>query len=146
VAAQQRQEIEARIIRPAALVDWENIELPGLVGRRLFGAWHWAWAVRACPSPSARSGGRAPSCVVRRTVRSGAPGGQPSRPDHPHPRPVADAVPRPRLRGSILWVPISLLAAAFGAVRFVVGLGRRERNTAAGRVVRFCGHVASTPL
>jgi hypothetical protein len=30
-------------------------------------------------------------------------------------------------RGSMLWVPISLLAAAVSTMRFVVGLGRRER-------------------
>src|SRR5438034_384835 len=32
--------IETRVIRPAALVDWTNPEMPGLVGRRLFGSWH----------------------------------------------------------------------------------------------------------
>src|SRR2546425_4073013 len=31
---------ETRVIRPAALVDWTNPEMPGLVGRRLFGSWH----------------------------------------------------------------------------------------------------------
>jgi predicted dehydrogenase/nucleoside-diphosphate-sugar epimerase len=32
--------IKARIIRPAALVDRDNVEFPGLLGRRLFGRWH----------------------------------------------------------------------------------------------------------
>jgi len=35
-----RGEIEARIVRPAALIDWSHIELPGLIGRRLFNRWH----------------------------------------------------------------------------------------------------------
>jgi len=39
-AAHARREIQARIIRPAALIDWEHIELPGLLGRRLFGHWY----------------------------------------------------------------------------------------------------------
>src|SRR5260370_24186533 len=38
-AAQARQEIEVRTIRPAALIDWEHLELPGLLGARLFGGW-----------------------------------------------------------------------------------------------------------
>lgn len=40
VAAHQRGEISARIVRPAALFDGNDIELPGLVGKRLFGDWH----------------------------------------------------------------------------------------------------------
>src|SRR6266513_4114120 len=39
-AAHARHEIVARIVRPAALFDWEDIEVPGLVGKRLFGHWH----------------------------------------------------------------------------------------------------------
>ncbi len=32
--------ISTRIIRPGALVDWNEAALPGLMGRRLFGRWH----------------------------------------------------------------------------------------------------------
>ena len=32
--------IEVRVVRPAALLDRRDPELPGLAGRRLFGAWH----------------------------------------------------------------------------------------------------------
>jgi nucleoside-diphosphate-sugar epimerase len=32
--------IEVRIIRPGALVDWNEPELPGVMGRQLFGPWH----------------------------------------------------------------------------------------------------------
>lgn len=32
--------ISTRIIRPGALVDWSEPELPGLMGRHLFGRWH----------------------------------------------------------------------------------------------------------
>jgi predicted dehydrogenase/nucleoside-diphosphate-sugar epimerase len=39
-AAHAAGTVDARIVRPAALIDFEHIELPGLVGRRLFGRWH----------------------------------------------------------------------------------------------------------
>src|SRR6185437_13732173 len=39
-AEASRLGIETRVLRPAALVDWTNPDMPGLVGRRLFGAWH----------------------------------------------------------------------------------------------------------
>jgi len=32
--------VTTRIIRPAALLDWDNIEFPGLLGRRLYGRWY----------------------------------------------------------------------------------------------------------
>jgi predicted dehydrogenase/nucleoside-diphosphate-sugar epimerase len=32
--------IATRIVRPGALIDWTDPELPGLMGRRLFGRWH----------------------------------------------------------------------------------------------------------
>src|SRR3989442_5564844 len=35
-----RLNIATCIIRPAALVDWDDPEVPGLLGRRLFGRWH----------------------------------------------------------------------------------------------------------
>lgn len=39
-AAHGRGEITARIVRPAALFDGQDIEVPGLVGKRLFANWH----------------------------------------------------------------------------------------------------------
>jgi nucleoside-diphosphate-sugar epimerase len=32
--------ISTRIVRPGALIDWTDPELPGLMGRHLFGRWH----------------------------------------------------------------------------------------------------------
>jgi predicted dehydrogenase/nucleoside-diphosphate-sugar epimerase len=34
--------ISVRIIRPGALIDWSEPELPGVMGRQLFGPWHLA--------------------------------------------------------------------------------------------------------
>ena len=129
VAAQQRQEIEARIIRPAALVDWENIELPGLVGRRLFGAWHLGLGRPGLPIAVCEVG-RAGAAVAWCAEQFAAAPPVANLLD-PTIRTRGQLLTRFRdhgWRGSILWVPISLLAAAFGAVRFVVGLGRRERT------------------
>jgi predicted dehydrogenase/nucleoside-diphosphate-sugar epimerase len=39
VAAASR-DIQVRIVRPAALIDWADTDLPGLLGRRLFGRWY----------------------------------------------------------------------------------------------------------
>jgi len=129
VAAQQRQEIEARIIRPAALIDWENIELPGLVGRRLFGAWHLGLGRPGLPIAVCEVG-RAGAAVAWCAEQFAAAPPVANLLD-PTIRTRGQLLTRFRdhgWRGSMLWVPISLLAAAFGAVRFVMGLGRRERT------------------
>jgi len=129
VAARQRQEIEARIVRPAALVDWENIELPGLVGRRLFGAWHLGLGRPGLPIAVCEVG-RAGAAVAWCAEQFAAAPPVANLLD-PTIRTRGQLLTRFRdhgWRGSMLWVPISLLAAAFGAVRFVVGLGRRERT------------------
>src|SRR5260370_25010180 len=39
VAAAGR-DLQVRIVRPAALIDWSATDLPGLLGRRLFGRWY----------------------------------------------------------------------------------------------------------
>ena len=129
VAAQQRQEIEARIIRPAALVDWDNIELPGLVGRRLFGAWHLGLGRPGLPI-AVCDVGRASAAVAWCADQFAAAPPVANLLD-PTIRTRGQLLTRFRehgWRGSMVWVPISLLAAAFGAVRFVLGLGRRERT------------------
>jgi predicted dehydrogenase/nucleoside-diphosphate-sugar epimerase len=41
--------ISTRIIRPAALIDWKDPALPGLMGRRLFGRWHLGLGVPRLP-------------------------------------------------------------------------------------------------
>jgi predicted dehydrogenase/nucleoside-diphosphate-sugar epimerase len=41
--------ISTRIIRPGALIDWREPELPGLMGRPLFGPWHLGFGRPALP-------------------------------------------------------------------------------------------------
>lgn len=128
-AAQARQEIEARIIRPAALVDWQQIELPGLLGRHLFGHWHLGFGRPGLP------------LAVCEVERAGAAVAWCA--DH-----FADAPPIVNLldpairtrgqllrqfrergwRGHVLWVPIGLLAGAVMITRVVAALAGRERG------------------
>lgn len=41
--------IATRVIRPGALIDWDEPELPGLMGRHLFGRWHLGLGRPALP-------------------------------------------------------------------------------------------------
>ncbi|HEV8304138.1 MAG TPA: Gfo/Idh/MocA family oxidoreductase [Gemmatimonadales bacterium] len=127
-AAQARGEIQARIIRPGALIDWGRIELPGLLGRRLFGRWQLGLGRPGLPI-AVCDVGRAAAAVAWYA-------------DH-----FADAPPVVNLfdpairtrgqllrrfrrhgwRGRVLWVPISVLSAAVIVVRAIAALARRER-------------------
>jgi predicted dehydrogenase/nucleoside-diphosphate-sugar epimerase len=127
-AAQQQQQIQARIIRPAALVDWEQIEVPGLLGRRLFGSWHLGLGRPGLPFAVCEVGQAAAAVAWCADHFAGAP-------------PIVnllDPAIRTRgqllrrfrehgWRGSMLWVPISVLAVAVSTMRFLVALARRER-------------------
>jgi nucleoside-diphosphate-sugar epimerase len=127
-AAQGQGEIEARIIRPAALIDWEYIELPGLLGRRLFGRWQLGLGRPGLPI-AACDVGRAAAAVAWCA-------------DHFSEAPAIVNLIDPAIctrgqllsrfrehgwRGHVLWVPISLLAGAVMAARRVAALARRER-------------------
>jgi len=100
-----------------------EIELPGSRRRRLFGALAPGPGPSGPAIASARSGGG--RVVAVRRQFAARPGGQPSRPDHPHPRQLLTRFRDHGWRGSIPVGAISLLAAAFGAVRFVVGSAPR---------------------
>jgi nucleoside-diphosphate-sugar epimerase len=127
-AAQARGELQARIIRPAALIDWDQVELPGLLGRRLFGRWHLGLGRPGLPFAVCdvqRAGAAVAWCA-----------------DHfAEAPPIVNLMdPTIRTRGQLLsrfrehgwrgrmvWTPISLLAGAVMAARFAVALARRER-------------------
>jgi nucleoside-diphosphate-sugar epimerase len=124
-AAHARQEIDARIIRPAALIDWEHIELPGLVGRHLLGRWHLGLGRPGLPFAVCEVG-RAGAVVAWCA-------------DHFDAAPALVNLIDPAIRtrgellalfrahgwrGRVLWVPISLLAAAVTVLTRLIGLTR----------------------
>ena len=127
-AAHARQDVVARIVRPAALIDWEDIDVPGLVGRRLFERWHLGFGRPGLPFAVCEVGRAA--AAVAWCARHFA--------DAPHIVNLLDPTIRTRgqllrrfrehgWRGSVLWLPISLLAAAVSVMQFVAALARRER-------------------
>ena len=126
-AAQARGEIQARIIRPGALIDWEQLELPGLLGRRLFGQWQLGLGRPGLPiavCDVGRAGAAVAWCadhfaeappivnLIDPAIRTR---GQLLNLFHEH-----------GWRGRVVWVPISLLAGAAILMRHLVALIRRE--------------------
>jgi predicted dehydrogenase/nucleoside-diphosphate-sugar epimerase len=119
--------IATRIIRPGALIDWDEPELPGLMGRRLFGQWHLGLGgphlpiavcdVKACAQAIAW-------CVTHFDEA----------PPVVHLLDPAVTTRRAliaRLRvdgwnGRMLWVPISLLAAGLSTARLITSLAARR--------------------
>jgi predicted dehydrogenase/nucleoside-diphosphate-sugar epimerase len=128
-AAVERREIQARIIRPAALIDWRHIELPGLLGRRLFGDWHLGMGRPGLPFAVCdveRAG-----AVVAWCAEHFAAAPQTVNLIDPSVRTRGQLLDRFReygWRGQVIWVPISLLAGAMLLIRVLVGLVRRERG------------------
>jgi predicted dehydrogenase/nucleoside-diphosphate-sugar epimerase len=115
--------IEARVLRPAALVSPDNPDLPGLVGRRLFGRWHLGLGRPGLPFAVCDVGDAATVVAWCAQHFDTAP-------------PVAnlmdDAIStRGRLletfrangwRGRMVWMPISLFALLFTTARLAIGV------------------------
>jgi len=126
-AAHARHELVARIVRPAALFDWEDIEVPGLVGKRLFGHWHLGLGRPGLPFAACEVGMAGAAIAWTAEHFGEAP-------------PVVNLIDptidtRGRLvelfrangwRGRFIWVPIRLLAGAVMALTRALALARRE--------------------
>lgn len=128
VGAQQHGLVEARVIRPGALIDWERIEVPGLLGRRLFGPWHLAWGRPGLPFAV---------CDVRRAGAVVAWCAQDFN-DAPSPinlfepaistrRQLLQLFRQRGFRGRMIWMPISFLAGAVGLARIALAVLRHRR-------------------
>jgi hypothetical protein len=126
--AQTEGHITACIIRPGALIDWQHIEFPGLLGRRLFGRWHLGCGRPGLPFAVCEVGWA--GAVVAWCADHGA--------DAPPIINLFDPAVRTRgqlldlfhehgWRGRVLWVPISLLAGALTVARQCAALARGER-------------------
>jgi predicted dehydrogenase/nucleoside-diphosphate-sugar epimerase len=125
-AAHARQEIVARIVRPAALFDWEDIDVPGLVGKRLFGHWHLGFGRPGLPFAACEVGMAAAALAWIAEHFADAP------PIVNLMDPAIDT--RARLlqrfrergwRGRFVWVPIRLLAGGVLAMSRAIALARR---------------------
>jgi predicted dehydrogenase/nucleoside-diphosphate-sugar epimerase len=128
-AAERRGEIHARIIRPAALIDWKHIEFPGLLGRRLFAGWHLGLGRPGLPFAVCDVSDAASAVAWCADRFLEVP-------------PVINLMdPAIRTRGGliqrfrehgwsgrVLWTPISFLAGALHAARVGMALARRERS------------------
>ena len=119
--------IATRIIRPAALIDFDHVELPGLMGRRLFGSWHLCLGRPEHPMASCEVG--IAGNVIAWCVECFE--------DAPNLLNLIDGTRTTRgqlLRafrghgwhGRVVWVPISLLAAFLSAARTALALARGE--------------------
>jgi nucleoside-diphosphate-sugar epimerase len=152
VAADAREEVEARIVRPAALVDWRRPEVPGLVGRRVFG--RWVLGLGRPGLPVAVCDVRRAGAVVAWCADRFA--------DAPPIVNLVDPAIRTRgqllgsfrdhgWRGAVLWVPISLVAGAATTLgvlaALVLGEGRRPLSVwAILRPRRYDTAVAATVI
>ena len=150
--AQARQEIEARIIRPAALIDWSHVEIPGLVGRRLFGRWHLGFGRPTLPFAICEVG--LAGSVIAWCADHFAEAPPVINLMDPAVRTCAQLLQLFRdrgWRGRMVWVPVSLLAGGIMAARFVAKVARRDggRPLAVWSVLRarrYDPAVASTVL
>ncbi len=126
-AAHERGEIVARIVRPAALIDLEDIDVPGLVGRRLFGRWHLGFGRPGLPFAACDVG------IAAGAIASIA--------QHFAEAPAVVNLMDPAIdtragllrlfrergwRGRFVWVPIRLLAGAVQMLSRVLALARRS--------------------
>jgi predicted dehydrogenase/nucleoside-diphosphate-sugar epimerase len=117
--------IATRIVRPGALIDWREPELPGLMGRSLFGRWHLGLGRRGLPIAVCDVGRCAEAIAWCAAHFEEAP-------------PIVnlfdptiatrgDLLARLRAEGwtgRMLWVPISALALGVTAARTAISLGR----------------------
>lgn len=126
-AAHAQGEISARIVRPAALFDEEDIELPGLVGKRLFGDWHLGFGRPGLPFAACEVGAAGAAIAWIAEHFTEAP-------------PVVNLIdPAIETRAGLLelfrqrgwsgrfvWVPIRLLAGGVTSLSRALALARRS--------------------
>lgn len=117
------RQIEARIIRPGALVDWTNPDPPGLMGRRLFGRWHLGFGRPGLPLPVCEVGRAA--AVVAWTVAEFAdapPVLNLIESDIGTRRSLLRAFARYGWHGRFVWVPLPLFVALAQVARHALAV------------------------
>jgi predicted dehydrogenase/nucleoside-diphosphate-sugar epimerase len=138
-AAHAAGTVEARIVRPGALVDWNHIEMPGLVGRRLFGPWHLALGRPGLPFAVCEVG-RAATIIAwcAESFASAPPVLNLFDPAIVTRGQLRDAFRAHGWQGRMVWVPISFIASGLMTARLVLSLmrGRWPEPLAAWGVLR----------
>jgi len=122
--------IVPRIIRPAALIDLDHPDLPGRMGRRLFGRWHLGHGRPGLPMAICDvsvAGAVIAWCAEcfedAPPVLNLVDGTRATRRD------LLRAFRQRGWPGRVVWVPISLLAALLSAARAVLALARGQWPT-----------------
>ena len=126
--AEKQGGVEARIVRPGALVDWDHPEVPGLLGRRLYGSWHLGLGRPSLPLATVEVGKAAAAIAWCAAHFDDAP---------PIVNLMDDAIgTRGELlalfrahgwHGRMVWLPISLVAGLIMAARSATALVRLRR-------------------
>jgi nucleoside-diphosphate-sugar epimerase len=131
--------IATRIVRPGALIDWSEPELPGLMGRHLFGGWYLGLGRPSLPFPACEVGRCAEAIAWCATHFNQAP-------------PIVNLVDPTlttrgavvaRLReqgwkGRIVWVPISVVSLGLITARTLLSVvhGRLPAKLAVWSILR----------
>jgi predicted dehydrogenase/nucleoside-diphosphate-sugar epimerase len=129
--------IDTRIVRPGALVDWNRPEIPGLVGRRLFGPWHLGLGHPGLPV--AVCDVRKSAAVIAWCAAAFANAPAVVNLIDPRVRTRGELLARFRARGwraRVVWTPIPLIVAAIHVLRALVALPRRPARLAAWAILR----------
>lgn len=144
--------IATRIVRPGALVDAARPEVPGLLGRRVFGRWHLGLGRPSLPIAACDVDRCARAIAWCATHFDDAPPivnlFEPSTAT----RGALAAWMRARgWNGRIVWIPISVIAAGMSAARGALALahGRRPSRLAVWSILRarrFDPHVSAALL
>ncbi len=120
--------IATRIVRPAALVDFDHPDLPGLMGRHLFGRWHLGLGRPALPMATCEVSVAGSVIAWCAECFEDAPallnlidGTRTTRGE------LLRAYREHGWRGRVMWIPISMIAALLSAARTALALTRLER-------------------
>jgi nucleoside-diphosphate-sugar epimerase len=120
--------IDVRVVRPGALLDREDPDLPGLVGRRLFGRWHLGLGRPGLPTAVCDVDTCAAAIAWTATHFDDAP--RVVNLFEPAIRTRRDLLALLRTRGwngRMLWVPISVLAAGLTTAETALAVLQRRR-------------------
>jgi predicted dehydrogenase/nucleoside-diphosphate-sugar epimerase len=117
--------IAIRIVRPGALMDWDEPTLPGVMGRRLFGNWHLGLGRPSLPiavCDVARCADAIAWCVAN--FETAPPVVNLFDPAIATRRALIARLRADGWTGRMIWVPISVLALGLKTARAAISIGR----------------------